>query len=422
MTRIVIIGNGPAAIRALQAISTCKIRLPDSKVDVTVVSAERCPPYSPMFLVDYVTGDLQMDQITLREAPGLAHRRIEGEKVSSVCDCRNVVILETGKEIPYDRLLVASGASPFVPAIKGIEKEGVFFLNRLADAERLSPAIRVATKAIVIGAGMIGVEAAIAFRKMGRDVVVVEALDSILPGMLDKELADHAERRLCSLGIEFMKGTGIFEIAGSTAAKGVVAGDRVVDGDLILVAAGVAPNVGFLRDSTVMVDKGIVVDEKMRTTVPDIYAAGDVAESIDPYGGREIVPNWYNSAEQGRVAGSNLVGLDITCPHSPAVSVLKGAEPPIAAVGRLYRGVDYEVLSSSDPRRDVHEKVFVRDQRIEAYQAVGTTDKVGFMYDSIRGRKNIDGIKRDLRTRASGAVLLYHRETSGIVSMRAGGR
>ena len=406
--KIVVIGNGPAAVRAIQAIAAHEAMLSDSKTDVTVISAETCPAYSPMFLMDYVTGALQMDQILLRESYGLACRRLQGEKATRVRDERNTVILERGKEIEYDRLLIVSGASPFVPALRGIEKEGVLFLNRLDDAESLSQRIRIATKVIVIGAGMVGVEAAMAFRKMGRNVLVIEAVDHILPQMLDKELADRAEKSLRSLGIQFLLGAEISEIMGDRAATGVVVGDKAIEGDLILVATGVMPNVDFLEPSNVTVNKGIIVDEKMRTSVPNIYAAGDVAESIDPYGGREILPNWYNSAEQGWVAGCNLVGLDITCPYSPPVSVLKGAEPAVVAVGQVYGDAGYEVLSYGDTRRGVYEKAFLRGQRIDAYQAIGMTDKVGLMYNYIRGRKDVRGIKEELSRSAFGATLMCH--------------
>ena len=406
--RIVVIGNGPAAMSAIKAIAAHKAMLSGSKADVTIISAETCQAYSPMFLVDYLTGALQLDQILLRESYGLACRRLQGEKATRVCDERNSVILENGKEIEYDRLLIVSGASPIVPAIRGVEKEGVFFLNRLDDAERLSRRIRIATKVIAIGAGMVGVEAAIAFRKMGRNVSVIEAVDHILPQMLDKELADRAEKKLCSLGIQFMLGAKASEIVGSKVSTGVVVGDKEIEGDLILVATGVMPNVDFLERSNVTINKGIIVDEKMRTTVPNIYAAGDVAESIDPYGGREILPNWYNSAEQGWIAGCNLIGLDITCPYSPPVSVLKGAEPAVVAVGRVYGDADYEILSYRDTCRGIYEKMFLRDERMDAYQAIGMVDKVGLMYNYIRGRKDLRVIKEELNRSVFGATLMCH--------------
>ena len=391
--KIVVIGNGPAAIRALQTITTYQALSKKEEVEITVVSKERTPPYSPMFLLGYLTGELLEEEILLRESHHLFLKKMLGEKVIKVQDRKNRIILESGKEIGYDRLLIASGASPLIPSLKGINKEGVYFFNRLEDVRKLSKQFSSTQDTIIIGAGAIGIEVAIALKKLGRNVLIIELLDQILPQVLDRELAGYFERELSSSGIKFLLGEAVSEVTGNDRATGILAGNKEIEGDLILVTTGVKPNVDFLKFSNVKVNTGILVNEKMQTSVPNIYAAGDVVESLDPYGGYELVFNWYHAADQAVIAGYNLIGVENTYKFSPALAVIKGADPPVISVGRKYGEEGYETLSYMDKKRGLYEKIFVRNNRIDCYQAIGISDKVGLIYGYIKGRKDVQRIK-----------------------------
>jgi NAD(P)H-nitrite reductase large subunit len=135
----------------------------------------------------------------------------------------------------------------------------------------------------------------------------------------------------------------------------------------------------------------------MQTSVPNIYAAGDVVESLDPYGGYELVFNWYNAIDQAMIAGYNLIGVENTYKTSPALAVIKGADPPVISVGRKYSEEGYEILSYTDKQKGLYEKIFVRDNRIDCYQAIGISDKVSLIYGYIKGRKDVLRIKSMLR-------------------------
>ena len=404
--KIVIIGNGPAAVKALEAIATYKA-VPNAKeAKITIISGERTAPYSPMFLADYLTGELGEGEILIGEKHSLSPERLLGERVVKVEDSRNKVILENGKEIGYDKLLIASGASPLKPSIKGIDKEGVHFFNRLADVKSLSQQMLSAENVIIIGAGAIGVEVAIAFNKMGRNVLIVELLDQILPQILDEDLAKHVERKLSSSGVRFMLGESVSEITGDNRATGIIVGNKEISGDLILVAVGVKPNIDFLRSSNVRVNQGILVNEKMQTNVPNIFAAGDVAESIDPYGEYELVFSWYNAIDQGWTAGCNLIGIENTYRASPSLVVLKGLEPPVISIGRKHEVNGYETLSHTNEEKGVYEKIFIKDNHIDCYQVMGVVDRVGLMYGYIKERKDIGNIKDVLCDNYSPANLI----------------
>jgi len=391
--KIVIIGNGPAAIKALEAMAHYKDASKEDITSITVVSPELTAAYAPMFLADFLTGELGEEEILLGDDYGLSTQRLLGEEVVKVEDSRNKVITASGQEISYDKLLIASGASPLKASIRGIDKEGLYFFNRLADAKRISQEVRSAKNAIIIGAGAIGVELAIAFSKMGINVLVVELLDQILPEILDEELARHIQGKLVGSGVRFILGEIVSRIIGCDQATGIIVAGREISGDLIIVAIGVKPNIDFLGSSNVRVSQGILVNEKMQTNVSNIYAAGDVAESIDPYGGYELVFNWYNAVDQGWIAGCNLIGVENTYRASPGLVALKSLETPIISIGRKYGENGYETFSLTDGEKGIYEKLFIKDNHIDCYQAIGITDRVGLMYGYIKERKDIGSIK-----------------------------
>ncbi len=387
---------GPPATLACPA-SQADLAVPNAgEAKITIISGENTAPYSPMFLVDYLTGELGEGEILLGDDHGLSPQRRLGQRVVRVDDSRNRVVMESGREIGYDKLLIASGASPLKPPVKGTDKEGVHFFNRLGGVKRLSQQVLNAEKVIIIGAGAIGVELAIAFNKMGKNTLVVELLGRVLPQMLDEDLARHVEKQLTNSGIRFRLGEGVSEITGDDRAAGVVVGGREIPADLILVAVGLKPNIDFLESSRVKVNRGVLVDEKMRTNLPNIYAAGDVAESIDPYGRYELVFNWYNAIDQGWTAGCNLIGIENTCKASPGLVALKGMEPPVISIGRKHFENGYETLSCTDRAKGVYEKVFIKDNHIDCYQAIGISDRAGLIYGYIKERKDIGNIKDGL--------------------------
>lgn len=404
--KIVIIGNGPAAVKALEAIAHYRDASKEDITSITIVSAELTAPYSPMFLADFLTGELGEEEILLGDDHGLSPQRLLGERVVRVEDSVNKVVMESGQEISYDKLLIASGASPLKASIKGIDKEGVHFFNRLADAKRLSQQVPSAKNAIIIGAGAIGVEVAIAFSKIGINVLVVELLDQILPQLLDEELAKHVEGKLVSSGVRFILGESVSQIIGRKRATGIVVGGKEVSADLFLVAVGIKPNIDFLGSSNVRVNQGILVNKKMQTNVPNIYAAGDVAESMDPYGGYELVFNWYNAVDQGWIAGCNLIGVESTYRASPGLVALKGLETPVISIGRKYGDNGYETLSFTDREKRIYEKLFIKNNLIDCYQAIGIVDRVGLMYGYIKERKDIGSIKDVLGDNYSPANLV----------------
>ncbi|MDP6180576.1 MAG: FAD-dependent oxidoreductase, partial [Desulfatiglandales bacterium] len=210
--KIVIIGNGPAAIKALEAIDLHVDVSSSRRPEVTVISSEKAKAYAPMFLIKYITGQLTEGQLLLTpEDQGYSFpaRKIFGTRVVELKEENRKIVLEDGREIGFDKLLIASGSSPITPPISSLTRKGVFFLGRLGDAKNISRAVKQASDVIIIGAGAMGMEAAVAFDHRGKKIKVVELAGHILPQTLGPNPAEYARGKLEAQGIEFRLGEAV---------------------------------------------------------------------------------------------------------------------------------------------------------------------------------------------------------------------
>ncbi len=235
-----------------------------------------------------------------------------------------------------------------------------------------------------------------AFNGLGKKVKVIELLAQILPQVFDQDLSSYIEKKLSQKGIEFLLGEAAAEITGEERVAGIVVGGKEVKGDLILVTTGIKPNIDFLESTPLRIDVGIIVNERMETNLPDIYAAGDVAQSENLCGKYEPVFSWYSAIEQGRVAACNLLGLGKRYQFCPNLSACKGLNFPAVSIGGRDSEKEYQILSHRDDRRGILEKAFLSNNHIDCYQAVGTAEKAGLMYHFIRDRKDISKFRDSL--------------------------
>jgi NAD(P)H-nitrite reductase large subunit len=397
--RITIIGYGPAAVKALEAIEYHVSLDPRIRPHVTVISYERAMPYAPMFLIKYMTGQMAHQHLLLRgphHSFSFPVREILGKRAVEIRIEEKSVVLDEGQQIAFDQLLIASGASPAVPPVKGFDKKGVHALSRIDDATKISDALKDAREIVIIGAGAMGIEAAIACNALGKKVRVVDLAGQILPQTLGAELAQYVQRQMGIRGIEFYLGSPIAEITGDDRATGALTRNgQEVHGSVILLTAGVRPNLIMARSAGIKIEKGILVDESMRTSIPCVYAAGDVAQSIRNGGVHEPVFTWYSAACQGWVAGCNMVGQEKKDIFHPMLSVLKEIEFPVVSIGKKDEG-PYTLFSRRDEKAGVFEKVYLRDDVMDCYQAIGVKDKVGLFYSLITNRKKIAASQRGL--------------------------
>jgi len=368
---IVIIGCGAAGISALNTLSRLGIK------DVLVISSER--PYSKPLLPYYLGGEVSRNEVFL------SNKKILQDKVIQVNPRENTILLEKNKEvIEYDQLLIATGAYPVKPKIDGIDKRGVFTLNTLKDADEIIRYLKNVRKAVVIGAGFVGISAAVALKKRNIDVSIVELRDRVLADALDKDFAEIAREILERNGIEIFLGKSVSKILGDNAVKGVLVGDVEIGCDIVVTSVGVRPNIEFLKNSGINIRTGIVVNERMQTNFKNVYAAGDCAETKDFITGEYTINAvWINASIQGRVAASNIADIKSTYDGSIRMNVIDIFGVPFISIG--YTTNDFERLDNR--------KIFYKGEKIVGFQAIGF--------------KNIKSALRTILGRGKGIQELY---------------
>ncbi|NCO83619.1 MAG: FAD-dependent oxidoreductase [Nitrospirae bacterium CG_4_10_14_3_um_filter_44_29] len=304
---IVIIGNGIVAISAVEA-----IRQLNRDCEITIVSKEREPAYTPCFLYRYVTGEIGKKRLYIRGDDFYDANRIKiisGAAVAEVIPDDSRVRLSNGTGLGYNRLLIAAGSNPVIPKIQGIDGDGVFTFKTISDADRILSKIKKYREVVVIGAGFIGLEIAEALCIKGCRVTVVEREDRILPRMLDSEMAEIVQRHIEKNGIKILttKEVVLVKRGFGNKVKGVMLNDgKTIPCDMVIASVGVKPNLEMLKNGSIKTNQGILVDDRMRTNISNIYAAGDIAE-IEIGGIRKVNPIHINAVKSGWIAGCNMV-------------------------------------------------------------------------------------------------------------------
>ena len=392
---IVILGMGAAGLAALEHLRRTEGELGAEPSNVTVVAPEEGFPYSLCALPFSLCGELDEchldrcdpDYLFIHDAKKVT------AKVTSVYPQDNSVQLDTGSSLKYDKLLISTGSLPFVPPVPGLDMDGVHFLASLSDSHGIREWIELGkTHTVVIGAGFVGIEAAVALAKLGCEVTVVEMLDWVLPRVFDEDAAAIAKTHLENGGIDFRLGTQVTEVLPSDegTVKGVMVGEERIDCDTVVVGIGVRPNIGFMEGTGVETHHGIMVKDNMQTSIPGIYAAGDVVEVRSRHTGSPTLGAiWPNAIGQGRVAGIAMAGKEIWYEGSEMLNVVNLFETPAVSLGLTGYLADadnreYDIVKFAPPGGRVFKKLLVEDGRIIGAQMVGDVTNAGVVVNYIR--------------------------------------
>jgi NAD(P)H-nitrite reductase large subunit len=406
-----IIGNSAGGIAAAEA-----IREVDRDGSLAIVSDEPHPSYSRPLISEYLAGQRSVRSMLLR--PPAFYRRngidaILGVRAQRIDFEEKSVELADGRVIGWEKLLLATGGSPIVPVMAGGEKEGVFTFTTLQDAERLRRAAAYATRAVVIGGGFIGLSAAQALAHRRLAVTIVELKETILSTMLDVRAARLVEKTIRRQGVTVITGQSVREVLGRPEDEGRVGGVVLSNGtqvrcDLVVVAIGVAPRTELVAGSPVKVGRGIVVDRRMATGVPGVYACGDVAEAYDfLHGENRVTPIWPNAVLGGRAAGHNMAAWPDTYAGGTAANSLNYFGLAITAAGVVAPADgSCEVLSASGPGEGCYRKVVLRDGRIVGLLFMGEIERSGVVYGLMRDGADVGAFKESLLSRGFGLASL----------------
>lgn len=402
MTKYVIIGNSAAGVSAAET-----IRQLDAAGHITIIDAENTPAYTRCLLPRYLDGSRTTEGLRLRSPDFYDRLHLNtylGCRAEGVDPAAKMVHLEDGRHLAYDRLLVATGGSTAFPPLPGIAAKRVYGLRNLEDAGRILEQARRARRAVIIGAGLVGLEAAWALRRCGLEVTVVEKLPQILPQQFDVPAAAILQQEMQRADIKFILGTGIKEVTAPTlwnrGRRNVVLenGDRLPT-ELIIVATGTRPNTTLLKGTGVRINQGIAVDKHMATEAPDIFAAGDVVETRDVVTGRiGLTPIWPNAVAQGRVAAYNMagqvrayggmIGMQNTVTFRNVTAVAAG-------LAQAEDG-DYELCTDYRPGQNHYKKLVLHDDIIVGLIMVGDIRQAGVYAALMRSRCNVARFKTKL--------------------------
>jgi phenylglyoxylate dehydrogenase epsilon subunit len=390
-TDYLIAGASHAALAALHA-----IRMADRERTVTVIGRDEALPYSPTVLPYVVSGRSDPERVFLREEAYFARHRTDfrrGRRLARLDPARKFAELNDGSVLQFGKLLLATGARPVIPEIRGLDRVPYHVLRTLDDAVRLRGALADARHAVVLGAGLVGLHAAENLRRGGAQVTVIELQSQILPGYFDAEAAALISRAFEHAGVEIRTGARMTEVAAATTGFLVTLDNgESLAGDLLLVSAGVAPVMDYLQDSTIARDRGILVDETMRTSAGDVWAAGDVAQAPSFYDAQPVLNGILPDAvEQGRVAGMAMA-------DDPARQGYRGAVPlntysyfgrHAVSVGSNVAPPAAKVVTKADATAERYLKIILDHGRLHGIFAINTPLDAGVLWELVRRRTDL---------------------------------
>ena len=414
--KYLIIGNSAAAVGAVEA-----IRRNDKGNPIIIISDEPHHVYSRPLISYLLAGHTKEDKMYYRDENFYKENNVEtvfNKKVTGVDTKKKQVILEDKKKIDYDKLLLATGGTPFVPPIKGKNRKNVYTFTKWSDAEEIMKISKKVQKAVVIGAGMIGLKAIEGLNAIGIDVTVVELAPEVLSRALDKDASRIVQRKMEEAGVEVITNNEVVEITGKgNTATGVVLRDKKkIKCDLVIVAIGVIPNTGFIKESGIKINRGIVVDERMETNVKGVYAAGDVVEALNMLTNEKMpIPIWPLAYRQGSIAGDNMSGGTLVYKGGFPMNSIEFPGAPTISLGIIDpRGEEYESLIKNDSKNGNYKRIIIKNERLVGAILVGDdVDRAGILTGLIKEQKPVTAFKDKLLDRNFGFVHMpkeYRRE------------
>lgn len=389
--RVIIVGNGLAGTIAAKT-----IREQDRKVIIDIFAEERYPYYPRPNLIRFLAGDLEFEKMFAFPEEWYAGQNINvhlAEPVTRIFPGLGQVEIEGGNKEKYDFLILASGSKPFVPAIKGSDKLGVFTLKTLDDAFELMAYIDDDRRVTVLGGGLLGLETARAIKWRGVNVEVVEFFSHLLPRQLDRQGASVLKSQIEKMGIKVSLGLACEEVLGQGRVTGLrFKGGQEIKTDVALVAAGVRPNFRIAQEAGLDVDRGLVVNDYLQTSVPDIMGAGDVIQHEGRMYG--IIPASFN---QARIVAQNVMAQMKKYEGTIPSNTLKVVGIDLTSIGAVHpEDKSCEEFRMEDQKKGIYKKIMVRNGEVCGFICIGTKKNVSEISQLISQKVNVEKWKESL--------------------------
>jgi nitrite reductase (NADH) large subunit len=390
--KLVLIGNGMAGVRTLEEL----LKLAPERYEITVFGAEPHPNYNRILLSSVLAGEKRLSDIVLNDREWYQENGIAlktGDAVTGIDRIARNIITKRGETAAYDRLLIATGSNPFIIPVPGHEKQGVIGFRDIADVEAMLEAAGRCKKAVVIGGGLLGLEAANGLLKNGMDVTVVHLMDSLMERQLDKAAAGLLKASLESRGLRFMMEAQTAAITGGERVEGVRFADgSEIHADLVVMAVGIRPNIALAQDAGIHCDRGIVVSDTMQTFDPRIYAVGECVQHRDICYGL-VAPLF----EQAKVAANHLADIGIARYQGSITSTkLKVTGIDLFSAGDFIEGEGDEILLLQDQAAGVYKKLVLRNNRIKGTVMYGDTLDGSWYFQLLREGTDISAFRNTI--------------------------
>jgi NAD(P)H-nitrite reductase large subunit len=395
--KYVIIGNSFAGLFAAET-----IRKTDSEGEIWIVSRERQHVYSRAMIHEMLSGVVTEPMVYLRDWDFYTSNRVHallGREVTGIDPSAKTIRLDDEEDLPYDRLLIATGSRPFVPPIEGLDEVDFNTFTTLEEAKALKEATIGKKDAVVLGAGLIGLQCAEALAHLGLNVTVVEMADMVLPQALDVPSSKIISRDLEAEGLQLRLGNTIEHIHSDgrqPTACSLKSGEHVPC-DVLVIAVGVRSNIDIAKDADIVVDRGIVVNSRMETNIEDIYSAGDCAQGPEILSGMTMtIPVIPVASTHGMIAGYNMAGVNRVYGGGLSLNALQFGGTSIVSYGFIKDETDGEVISVGDESSEVYKKIIIKDGKITGAVFVRDIERVGLFRHLIENRIDVTSFKEHL--------------------------
>ena len=387
MKQYVIIGNGVAATGCIEG-----IRSVDKEGSITVVSEENHEVYCRPLISYYLEKKTDLERMRYRDEAFYEHMGCQvlyGKKAVSINKEKKEALLDDGSVLPYTSLCLATGSSPFLPSFEGLDTvpEKYSFLT-LDDALALEEAISETSRVLIIGAGLIGLKCAEGICKRAASVTVCDLADRVLSSILDDDAAAIVQRHLEANGLSFLLGDSVARFDKKTAQMNSGA---VVDFDVLVLTIGVRANTALAKDAGGEVGRGIRIDSHMRTSLSDIYAAGDCAEGMDISSGEtKVLAILPNAVLQGYTAGQNMAGKNETFEKGIPMNSIGFFGLHIMTAG-TYEGEIYE-----ERTEDTLKRIYTKDDLLKGFMLIGLEERAGILTSMIREKTPLSSVNFEI--------------------------
>jgi len=412
-TKYLIIGSSHAGLNAAD-----EIRVYDEEGPITMISMENCLPYSPTVLPYIISDKVKEKNIYLRDEKYFQENKItflKGTKAVGVDTKASKVLSSDGSEIGYEKLLVSTGSTPIIPPISGLEESSYHVLQTMEDAHKINQAAKTAKSAVILGTGLVGMHAAESLAKKGLKVELVRGRrPAVLPNYFDKEAGKLIHKVFLENGVLCNLNNRADQVESLNGKSKIILKDgNPLEADLLLVGTGVRSRIDFIANSGLQMDKGIVVDNMMRTSAENVWAAGDVAQADDFFSDKKILNGILPDAyEQGKIAGASMAGKeigilnlpevaekDISFPYAGGISMntFNFYENRAFSVGMSVPEDEegYEIDKMLLPTGCVYQKMIFKDSCLVGFFGINVALEPGIIMNIIRRKVDMRSMKAE---------------------------